>query len=245
MNMFYSGLIAILLVLLFSVNEYNYVNINKCSNIAHGCGLYNSIKYTNSLEALMNSYKKGYRYIEIDLLVTNDNHIVGAHDWKRFRYLTSCLNETEINYDYLLKAKILENNHIIYDTMIYNLLAKYKTLHIFTDKIKDYNLLKLYGRIMNRIHVEVFSYRQYELTKEIGFENVMLNVRSYDGIKRILLEKNNTIKGITINPFVFYSYKNDLKDLFKRNIKIYAYLIDNKTDIKSAYCKYVNGFYVD
>lgn len=48
-------------------------NKELCGNIAHACELINSTKYTNSIEAFYNSYRKAYRKIEIDMLVTKDN----------------------------------------------------------------------------------------------------------------------------------------------------------------------------
>ena len=44
-------------------------------------------KYLNVLEALDENYSKGFRLFELDLLLTSDNYIVAAHDWKNWRKL--------------------------------------------------------------------------------------------------------------------------------------------------------------
>ena len=56
--------------------------------IAHAGGGINNNTYTNSLEALNHSYAKGYRLFELDLIVTQDDGIVAAHDWKHWKSIT-------------------------------------------------------------------------------------------------------------------------------------------------------------
>lgn len=221
------------------------VNKGKCRNIAHACGLIDSIKYTNTLEGFFLSYTNGYRNIEIDILETRDKHIVGGHDWNRFKTLTKYSDKGDINYTFIKRAKILNKYHIIYDYMIYNLLEKYKDVNIFIDKITNYELLKKYSKITDRIYVEVFSYSQYNLSQKIGFKNIMLNIRSGNDINNILNNKYNYISAITIGPHIFYSYKIQLQKIYERNVKIYAFLIHNATHISEALCRYITGFYID
>lgn len=58
--------------------------LSSCSLIAHAGGGIDGVKYTNSKEALLQSIDTGYRLIEIDLLVSSDGEILGAHDWERY-----------------------------------------------------------------------------------------------------------------------------------------------------------------
>ena len=58
-------------------NDYEIFN-DKKRYIAHAGGEILGNTYTNSLEALNNSYKNGFRYFELDMIVTADNYIV-AH----------------------------------------------------------------------------------------------------------------------------------------------------------------------
>lgn len=233
------------LFFIFYIYKY-YFNI-KCRNISHACGIFQSIKYTNSLQAFYNSYSKGYRYIEIDLLETYDKHIVGAHDWSTFKFLTNYKSNEVLNITYLHNAKIMYKYDLIYDNMIYRLLKYYSDVYIFTDKITNYNLLKINSIKINRLCVEVFTYKQYYDAKSYGFGCVMLNIRSKNDLETLLktLSKNKTINAITIKPIIFYTYKKILLYLFKQNIKIYSYEVYNLSDIKSAFCKYVTGFYLD
>lgn len=238
--------IFIILYTLYILYNYNN-NIIKCGNISHGCGLLDSTKYTNSLEAFHNSYSKGFRKIEIDLSVTKDNHIVGAHDWTLFKKMTYYRSDEEINYSYIVKAKILNKYHTIYDYMIYNLLNKYKDVIIVTDKITNYKLLKYYCKKLDRLYVEVPSFDNYYLARKLGFTNLILSIKTINDLKRLFsfLSKGNKLFAIIIGRNLFYSCKSKLLLLFNRNINIYVWNINNITDIKSSYCIYVSGFYID
>ena len=47
--------------------------------IAHAGGRIEGMNYTNSLEALNNSYKNGFRLFELDIIETSDGEFVAAH----------------------------------------------------------------------------------------------------------------------------------------------------------------------
>lgn len=55
-----------------------------CVDITHAGGLLDGQPYTNSLEALNNSYRAGRRIFEVDLALTADDRIVLAHDWDAY-----------------------------------------------------------------------------------------------------------------------------------------------------------------
>lgn len=238
------------LILTFIVSFLTlYIYLSKrttifCGNIAHGCGIINSHIYTNSLEAFYNSYKIGYRKIEIDLLTTIDNHVVAAHDWNLFKYYTNFKRGDILNYNYILKSKILNQYHIIYDNMIDKLLHKFKDVIIVTDKIVNYKLLKYYIKKTKRIFVEVSSFKNYNLSKINGFTNILLNIKTKAELEAIIINRYSLF-GIVIGSNLFYLCKKGLIKLFNRNIQIYVTDIHNTTDVKLAYCNYVSGFYLD
>lgn len=58
---------------------YEWVKNNKF--VAHALGGIDGKAYTNSLEALEASYKKGYKVFEVDLVLTSDKELAARHDW--------------------------------------------------------------------------------------------------------------------------------------------------------------------
>ena len=74
-----------------ALSEPEISNVNRF--IAHAGGSIDGLKYTNSLEALENSYKNGFRLFELDIIETSDNKWVAAHDWERWRRWTDYAGE--------------------------------------------------------------------------------------------------------------------------------------------------------
>ncbi|MFC4306674.1 hypothetical protein [Cohnella boryungensis] len=49
--------------------------------IAHALGGVESASHTNSYEAFITNYNRGYRLFEVDLVETTDGELVARHDW--------------------------------------------------------------------------------------------------------------------------------------------------------------------
>ncbi len=64
--------------------HYRLGTADCCLRIAHAGGAMNGIPYTNSPEALDESYAKGWRVFEIDFSLTGDGSLVLAHDYNDF-----------------------------------------------------------------------------------------------------------------------------------------------------------------
>ncbi len=81
-------LFIFLLVFAFFNNDfYKYKKMVKKSNwVAHALGGIDNNSYTNSKEALENSYKHGFRLFEVDIKYTSDNKLVCVHDWTKTDY---------------------------------------------------------------------------------------------------------------------------------------------------------------
>lgn len=56
--------------------------------IAHAGGKIGGSTYTNSLEALNHSYKRGFKLFELDIIKTSDDMFVAAHDWDSWQRAT-------------------------------------------------------------------------------------------------------------------------------------------------------------
>lgn len=52
--------------------------------IAHAMGEVNGHCHTNSLEAFLTNYRKGFRIFEVDLILTSDQQLAARHDWQPY-----------------------------------------------------------------------------------------------------------------------------------------------------------------
>ena len=53
--------------------------------IVHALGEIDGVTYSNSKEAMENSYYNGKKLLECDLLMTSDNQVVACHDWENWQ----------------------------------------------------------------------------------------------------------------------------------------------------------------
>lgn len=77
--------------------------------IAHAGGAISGKTYTNSLDALNNSYAKGLKLFELDISETSDGYYVAAHDWQHWSNITGYKGNLPPNRETFLKQKIYEN----------------------------------------------------------------------------------------------------------------------------------------
>ena len=61
------------------LGAYNWIKSSRV--VAHALGGINKANYTNSYDAFMENYNKGFRVFEVDLVMTRDGHLVARHDW--------------------------------------------------------------------------------------------------------------------------------------------------------------------
>lgn len=74
--------------------------------IAHAGGAVQGKTYTNSLEALNASYKKGFRLFELDIIKTSDGEFVAAHNWNLWQEQTGYQGDIPVSLEVFNRYKI-------------------------------------------------------------------------------------------------------------------------------------------
>lgn len=219
----------------FYVND-GYINGN--AYIAHGGGT-GEFTYSNCKEAIEDSIRKKFNFIEIDMLVTSDGKIVGAHDWKYFKKLLGIPNATNLSLSSMeiRNLKIQQKYTPIFGSEIYNIMLENDFI-LVTDKISDYKLLLKEIPLPERMVVEVFSpegylnalksgikypayciwnLKNYKIAKEYKFPIVTMAAQAFfndsDGIK-LVEELHND--GITILLFGVNFKDKDSSDFIRK-----------------------------
>lgn len=148
----------------FSLNEQFY--------IAHGGGEIDGHQKTNSKEAILNSINHGLQYIEIDLGITSDGHLVGVHDWENYKLITNYKDKNDLP---LSKAEFVKQKiHSKYTPVtlddIKDFLNEYPNLKIVTDKISEPTIINNnFHEFKDRIVVECFSEKDYLVLTKLGY----------------------------------------------------------------------------
>lgn len=131
--------------------------------IAHGGGT-GKYEYANTAEAVNDSLRKGFRFIELDLLETTDGHIVAAHDWKLLRsMMKGGVEESQVPMSSveLQGQTTADGQHLLMEKEICRLLELNKDMILVTDKIANHELLMKLIPYPERMITEVFSPEGY------------------------------------------------------------------------------------
>ncbi|SFO53258.1 glycerophosphodiester phosphodiesterase family protein [Prevotella sp. tf2-5] len=137
--------------------------------IAHGGGIICGKIYTNSYEAVVNSLKKGYKYIELDMMLTVDSQLVCMHSFEDFRKITAMPDSIPLTEGYFKKQHVYGR---FVPLTVKNVVALQKKCHftLVTDKTSDPQIIDRYfSGIRKTVMVEAFSIEDYVTLKGMGY----------------------------------------------------------------------------
>ncbi|OWV04410.1 glycerophosphodiester phosphodiesterase family protein [Fibrobacter sp. UWH1] len=153
-------------------------SITEQSYIAHGGGNVGSSVMSESLEALNHSAKRGFKYLELDLLLTKDSLVVAFHDWIAWHLRVRKDGKGNAVFAKEFKSFPIDS---LYTPMsgdkIDSFFIANPDIYFVTDKISSKNILDdfLSTSVRKRTYVECFSYEDYETIKMSGEYSPMIS----------------------------------------------------------------------
>lgn len=205
----------------------------------------NEIKYTNTFEGLQQSIKRGYKLIELDLIITKDNKIVASHDWDIWRHFTktNILLPTEKEFNSLL---ILNKYKPLSSTKILEFFLENPDTFLVTDKISNFKLLKsTFPTLLDRIIIETFSIDDYIEALKLGLNFPMLSIEAAGGEKILKLAIQNKVPLIALHTSNINNWKKYLHILRQQGTCIFSFSTNEAKFIKENMNEFVFGFYSD
>lgn len=210
--------------------------------------------YTNSKEALLQSIKEGFKFIELDLVLDWEGEIFAAHDYKHFYKITNAplveiLNDSAFappSKDYIKNAKIYGRFSPLTLQDINAIFSANPSVYLVSDKLNDFNALANqldFGK--DRLLVEVFSIKSYFEARKMGFKYPMFC--AWDSIESIKMAMRHKIPMITTHTEILRDEKGaKLAEEFIANGGCIFTFSSNEADfINTHRDKRVSAFYVD
>ncbi|GAA3407271.1 phosphatidylinositol-specific phospholipase C/glycerophosphodiester phosphodiesterase family protein [Paenibacillus hodogayensis] len=218
--------------------------------IAHALGGIQGFKYTNSYDAFIANYHRGFRLFEVDLLQTEEGELVARHDWSqnlqpdltknsliqgRFRPLAwpDILQLMQIYPDFYLiidmKASGNENIHRQFE-------------HLVNETLRaDPSLL-------NRMIPELFSPAMYDTVMSIyPFPNNMYSLYNTAASATSILQfvKEKHISAVAMPVYRVFMNPNLVRSLQDLGVRSYVHTVNGRwtMDLLSSFGVY--GFYTD
>ncbi|MEE1265535.1 MAG: glycerophosphodiester phosphodiesterase family protein [Akkermansia sp.] len=186
--------------------------------IAHGGGV-GPYLYTNSAEAFADSQARGFSFVEFDLLVTADRHLLAAHDWDMFCQFTGSRG-TPGTLDSALQLKINGNQTPLSGRMIHELMLQHPEMVLVTDKVSDFELLLQEIPLPQRMIVEVFSPQDYVRALKAGIWYPAFCISHSIALQQAI-EHQYPI--ITISAGLYMEHLDTMRQLHQQKVCIMVY----------------------
>lgn len=204
--------------------------------IAHACGLYNGLVYTNSLEAFKKNYNEGYRRFEIDLLLTKKGNVMAFHNPLGYNFVPS-EKFGKISMQYLLTCinifcVLWYNSCKVINVLRYfEVLQKTKELeYIIIGGVpvlgkNDYKIVhpKLNNLIIeqekNKEYIIIKKYKKrFKLSPEFFNDKYLPNLY-WENFENLFLNSSNKVFMLT-NEYIDINETTNLDDLLNSNITL-------------------------
>ncbi len=221
--------------------------------VAHAGGGIHGETYTNSLEALNENYKKGFKFFEIDFSFTKDNRLVCLHDWEinfaqRFGHYPN-EKPTLIEFEKLVKDQKQIHNCTL--DGLAKWLKQHPSAFIITD-VKERNIEALsiiYDKIpdaSHRIIPQIYYPENFDKAKKIGFKQVIWTLYRYAGDNHSVIEWAKKFKG----PFAITMARDRAdselpRNLHALNIPTYVHTINDTREYEKYKTKGITEIYTD
>ncbi len=215
--------------------------------VAHAGGSIHGIAYTNSLEALNNSYAKGFRTFELDMMRTSDGHLILAHDdtWALPLFISKV---GPITYEQFKNSKVVYNLSLLDVHELVDWLDTHKDATIIIDKLDNdgYKYLSMtYPEHLNQFIPQIFKMGDLSTLKAMGYNNVLLTLymANYTDKQIIDFMSNPDLYGITISYEAFKKSKDIQLNATKT--KLYVHTINDIGHYFVVHNAGVYGIYTD
>ena len=255
-KIFISAIIAISVILSCAAYGYTvYAADIEIEYIAHAGGVSLGYLISNSMEALIDSAERGYKLIEVDIMITTDGRYILNHDWEYMGNRVVFAENSPVDYKTFSEYKIYNKFTTVSLEDLIEFLDKYKNVRIITDtKDNDYSVLYYistsYKEYMNRFIPQVYAFEDYDAIKAIGYNDIIItlykmpyNIKT-DADKIYEQAKKLQPYAITVSDELLIS-KDYISKLHTSEIKYFVHTINDRSRAEELHSYGIRGVYTD
>ena len=238
----------------FSDEYHRYTTLARDTDrfIAHAGGAIDGNAYTDTLDALEASYKKGFKLFEFDFSETADGYYAATHDWDVWKQMTGYAGALPPTRDVFLKQKIMHRYTPLDLDTINQWFNSHPDAILVTDKVDKPADFAAKFIDKRRLMMELFSDQSVDEALATGIYGVMptwdLVAAKGDGAVDYMRSKN--LKLLVASRTALDSSPRLVKSLIDGGIQIYAFHVNREPGKDEAYMvchefKYFYGMYAD
>ena len=230
----------------------NYLPDTSC--ILHAGGLADGVMYSNSKEALSQSYAAGARLIEIDFNYTSDGYLACIHDWHN-RFAPEIKPNVAPSLNSFLSMKIFNRFTPMWLGSVAEFMNEHSDVYIVTD-IKEQNvraateIKKAYPHLMDRFIIQVYSEQEYHAIKKLGFDHIIFSLYKLTWAEKtdfdhlVSFAKKNKILAYTFD-YTLLSVSGYYERISKAGVPLFVHTINTASMQKDYYKMGIYGIYSD
>ena len=213
-----------------------------------------TVRYTNSYDALINMYEQGNRVCEIDIRETGDGVLICAHgdDY----YLADGTDlPIDASGEEFLTTKLFGSLQPMDVQMLAEFMREHKDLLVITD-VRGNNveicrkLAREYPDLRNRFIIQIYHKEEYEPVRGTGFPYMIYTLYRAEDQERNLWEisrfaRDHELVGVTIQKEQFYNWKNRIA-MNHCGVPYMFHTVNDAAEIRQMLSKpFVLGIYTD
>ncbi|MDD3167876.1 MAG: glycerophosphodiester phosphodiesterase family protein [Eubacteriales bacterium] len=226
------GITVILLLLLQTTVSFALEEKQKV--IAHGGGVYRGYETTNSVEALNQAIRNGYKIIELDMELSSDGKIIMLHDWDRtaMHYFGSSFPR-KLSQGQFMSLSVHGALEVLTFEKLALILEKNPDIRIVTDTKGD-NLALLTEikesrpNLLNRFLPQIYEYDQWSEVNSLGYTDIIFTLYAMadlDTDKLVSFVIEHGIYAVTMPDYL--AERGICKKLSDQGIAVYVHPVSN------------------
>ncbi|MFF2094071.1 phosphatidylinositol-specific phospholipase C/glycerophosphodiester phosphodiesterase family protein [Paenibacillus sp. NPDC058174] len=230
--------------------------------IAHALGGVDGAKYTNSYEAFITNYNRGYRLFEVDLVQTADGELAARHGWShRLQPDLAVHGGRNVTTLQFANSLIMGRFHPLTMPDILRLMQQYRDFDLVLDtKVgSKEQVQQLFTQLvneaqrtdpalLNRMIPEIFSPEMYDTVMGIyPFPNKMYSLYKTGASANSIVEfaRDNHLSAVAMPAYRAVINPNLVPALNKLGVKSYVHTVNNRLVMQLLNSFGVHGFYTD
>lgn len=232
--------------------DFSELSFDTSRYIAHAGGVVDGYVYTNSLEALNQSYEMGFKLFELDIQTTSDKHFVAVHDWKSWKKATQFSGNIPPTRAEFLSQKMYGKFTPLDLAAINQWFAQHADAVLVTDKTNDPVGFSSQFTDLSRLKMELFTWNAVNKAIDAGVVSPMPNGHLLSKISgdKVIYLKQLGISEMVISRKTILKEKALMKKILNAGIRIYAYHIKSNSGLgeQAVMCreiKWLYGIYAD
>lgn len=215
---------------------------------AHAGGGIDGFAYTNSYEALINTYNRGIKVIEFDATITSDDKAVISHNF--MPDVTKGLSCEVPTYDEFMQCKIcdrftpmsleqlmefMEQHDDLYVVLDHPAKGSIQLARIIIALLKILEEKKISKKILDQFIIQVFSVEEYEWMRSVRlFKNIEFYFsasRDIEGTLEYVVK--NKVHTVSINKV---RLNKEIVGKFNRwGVRVFSPSINEENEVKEAF----------